>query len=66
METIQSRVDDLITQMTPAEKAGQLTQYFYVRFPRDRPDQLPCRRGARGCQRCAICRAAAVVNVRGV
>ncbi len=33
METIQSRVDELIAQMTPAEKAGQLTQYFYFGLP---------------------------------
>ena len=33
METIQSKVDELITQMSPAEKAGQLTQYFYFRLP---------------------------------
>ena len=33
MKTIQSQVDELITQMTPAEKAGQLTQYFYFRLP---------------------------------
>jgi beta-glucosidase len=33
MQTIQSRVDELITQMTPADKAGQLTQYFYFRLP---------------------------------
>ena len=33
METIQSQVDGLISQMTPAEKAGQLTQYFYFRLP---------------------------------
>ena len=26
---IRSRVDELIAEMTPAEKAGQLTQYFY-------------------------------------
>ncbi len=26
---IGSRVDELVAQMTPAEKAGQLTQYFY-------------------------------------
>ena len=26
---IRSRIDDLLAQMTPAEKAGQLTQYFY-------------------------------------
>jgi beta-glucosidase len=37
METIQSRVDELITQMTPAEKAGQLTQYFYFRLPAGAP-----------------------------
>jgi beta-glucosidase len=35
METIQSQVDELIAQMTPAEKAGQLTQYFYFRLPED-------------------------------
>ena len=28
-EAIRSRVDELIAEMTPAEKAGQLTQYFY-------------------------------------
>ena len=33
MKTIQSQVDELIAQMTPAEKAGQLTQYFYFRLP---------------------------------
>ena len=33
MKTVQSQVDELITQMTPAEKAGQLTQYFYIRLP---------------------------------
>ena len=33
METIESQVDELIAQMTPAEKAGQLTQYFYFRLP---------------------------------
>jgi beta-glucosidase len=27
------RVDELLSQMTPAEKAGQLTQYFYFRLP---------------------------------
>jgi beta-glucosidase len=29
----QARVDELISRMTPAEKAGQLTQYFYFRLP---------------------------------
>jgi len=33
MGTIDSRVDALIAQMTSAEKAGQLTQYFYFRLP---------------------------------
>ncbi len=33
MDSIQSQVDELIAQMTPAEKAGQLTQYFYFRLP---------------------------------
>ena len=31
--TIKARVDALLAQMTPAEKAGQLTQYFYFRLP---------------------------------
>jgi beta-glucosidase len=30
--TIRARVDELIGRMTPAEKAGQLTQYFYFRL----------------------------------
>lgn len=33
--TIQARVDELLARMTPAEKAGQLTQYFYFRLPED-------------------------------
>ena len=33
MDATLSKVDELITQMTPAEKAGQLTQYFYFRLP---------------------------------
>jgi beta-glucosidase len=33
MGTIHSNVDELIARMTPAEKAGQLTQYFYFRLP---------------------------------
>lgn len=28
-EAIRSRIDELVAGMTPAEKAGQLTQYFY-------------------------------------
>ena len=32
-EEIRARVDELIAQMTPAEKAGQLTQYFYFKLP---------------------------------
>ncbi len=31
--TIKAQVDALLAQMTPAEKAGQLTQYFYFRLP---------------------------------
>ena len=34
--TIQAQVDELLAQMTPAEKAGQLTQYFYFRPARGR------------------------------
>jgi beta-glucosidase len=32
-ETIQSTVDELLAGMTAAEKAGQLTQYFYFQLP---------------------------------
>jgi beta-glucosidase len=32
-ETIRSRVDELLAGMTAAEKAGQLTQYFYFQLP---------------------------------
>src|SRR4051794_5838928 len=35
--TIQEKVDELLSQMTPAEKAGQLTQYFYFRLPEGAP-----------------------------
>jgi hypothetical protein len=28
-DAIRSRIDELIAELTPAEKAGQLTQYFY-------------------------------------
>lgn len=35
--TVQERVEKLLAQMTPAEKAGQLTQYFYFRLPPDAP-----------------------------
>jgi beta-glucosidase len=31
--TIQEQVEKLLAQLTPAEKAGQLTQYFYFRLP---------------------------------
>jgi beta-glucosidase len=30
---LSQRVDELLSKMTPAEKAGQLTQYFYFRLP---------------------------------
>lgn len=33
MQTIRSQVDELVTQMTPVEKAGQLAQYFYFGLP---------------------------------
>jgi beta-glucosidase len=32
-QDLQARVDELLSQMTPEEKAGQLTQYFYFRLP---------------------------------
>ncbi len=35
--TIQQQVDRLLAQMTPAEKAGQLTQYFYFLLPEGAP-----------------------------
>src|SRR3954452_5845867 len=35
--TVQEKVDELLGKMTPAEKAGQLTQYFYFRLPADAP-----------------------------
>src|SRR3978361_827489 len=35
------RIDELIDAMTPAEKAGQLSQYFYFQLPADtEPDPL--------------------------
>jgi beta-glucosidase len=34
-EDVRARIEDLLAQMTPAEKAGQLTQYFYIGFMRD-------------------------------
>ncbi|MET0419375.1 MAG: glycoside hydrolase family 3 N-terminal domain-containing protein, partial [Actinoplanes sp.] len=30
-----AKVDDLLSRMTPEEKAGQLTQYFYFKLPAD-------------------------------
>ena len=30
---IQAQIDELLGRMTPAEKAGQVTQYFYFRLP---------------------------------
>jgi beta-glucosidase len=33
MALTESQLDDLIARMTPAEKAGQLTQYFYFAVP---------------------------------
>ena len=34
-QTIRSRAEALLAEMTPAEKAGQLTQYFYFGFERE-------------------------------
>jgi beta-glucosidase len=36
---IRARADALLRQMTPAEKAGQLTQYFYFRLPAGGTDE---------------------------
>ena len=33
LAAIRARAEELVRQMTPAEKAGQLTQYFYFRLP---------------------------------
>jgi beta-glucosidase len=33
MNEVQLRANEILSQMTPAEKAGQLTQYFYFRLP---------------------------------
>lgn len=42
MESIQSRVEALLAQMTPEEKAGQLTQFFYFNIPSGPdPDATP-------------------------
>ena len=37
---VRARAEGLLRQMTPAEKAGQLTQYFYFRLPAA-PDDEP-------------------------
>jgi beta-glucosidase len=36
--SLSARVDELIAAMTPAEKAGQLTQYFYFGSPAETID----------------------------
>src|SRR4051794_3910786 len=36
---IAGRVEELLRRMTPAEKAGQLTQYFYFRLPAGTTDK---------------------------
>ncbi|GAA0583505.1 glycoside hydrolase family 3 N-terminal domain-containing protein [Paractinoplanes ferrugineus] len=33
MDAVQKRVEELLEGMSPAEKAGQLTQYFYFKLP---------------------------------
>lgn len=38
-ERTRNRIDTLLAQMTPGEKAGQLTQYFYFGTVHDSPDQ---------------------------
>ena len=45
-EAIRSRVEELLAGMTTAEKAGQLTQYFYFGFYRGK-DDVPTVSGAR-------------------
>ncbi len=35
MTSIAERVEELLAQLTPEEKAGQLTQYFYFTLPED-------------------------------
>jgi beta-glucosidase len=35
MEPIQSRVEAVLSQMTPEEKAGQLTQFFFFNLPQN-------------------------------
>jgi beta-glucosidase len=35
MTPSEAQLDDLMARMTPAEKAGQLTQYFYLAVPAD-------------------------------
>ena len=37
MTRVDERVEELLAAMTPAEKAGQLTQYFYFRLPEGAP-----------------------------
>lgn len=38
--SVRARADALIARMTPAEKAGQLTQYFYFNLPPERLAEL--------------------------
>jgi beta-glucosidase len=33
LDDIRSRIEELLREMTPADKAGQVTQYFYFRLP---------------------------------
>ncbi|QIK65548.1 beta-glucosidase [Nocardioides sp. HDW12B] len=35
--SIETQVEDLLAQLTPEEKAGQLTQYFYFKLPASAP-----------------------------
>lgn len=38
--SVEERVEELLAAMTPAEKAGQLTQYFYFRLPPGAPQPV--------------------------
>jgi len=49
-EAVRSRADALIAQMTPAEKAGQLSQYFYFQIfpPMNKPVEAALESGGVG------------------
>lgn len=41
MESIRSRVHALLARLTPADKAGELTQFFYFNLPAPEADAPP-------------------------